>query len=171
MPTLGANMDVRMAIEDASQVIDLNSNESSHYNLPADPKAAPKKFMKPRHDTLSDLWDEWHGLGEYEDIYSGFAGREQVWGSTKGIRAKWRHHMEGNQFTRTKLVIKGIEEYARQKQVLSAEAIAELECHFQSANRGVQEMVSWFQWNDFLPKQKPRGRKKKYDGSGDNGTP
>ena len=88
VPTLGANTDVPIAIEDASQVTDLNSNESSRYNLPADPKAVPKTFMKTRHDTLSDLWDEWHGLGEYKDISGGFAGRELVWGSTKGIIAK-----------------------------------------------------------------------------------
>lgn len=32
--------------------------------------------MVPKHRTLMDLWDEWHGVGRFEDQHGGVKGRE-----------------------------------------------------------------------------------------------
>ena len=42
--------------------------------------------MVKKHKTLDDMWDEWHGLGHFEDAVGGIKGRNKQFG------AKWRRH-------------------------------------------------------------------------------
>jgi hypothetical protein len=43
--------------------------------------------MKVKYNNLSSLYQEWYGLGEYQDPHGGVAGRNKTYGS------KWRQHI------------------------------------------------------------------------------
>ena len=43
--------------------------------------------LVPRHQTLTDMWNEWHGEEQYADSFGGIAGRDKLFG------AKWRKHL------------------------------------------------------------------------------
>jgi len=48
--------------------------------------------MRPRHASLSDMWDEWHGQGQFCDRHGGIKGRESK------HKSKWRKHIDGQHF-------------------------------------------------------------------------
>ena len=113
-----------------------------------------KISMLTKHQSLSDLWDEWHGEGKFVDPLGGIEYREKTFGP------EWRKDnkaINGVQFSRTKRIVSGIKEYSAANQKPELETIAELEEAFKSVKGSVGQFVSLLQVNGFLKKKAPRG--------------
>ena len=74
--------------------------------------------MVKKHKTLDDMWDEWHGVGHFEDAVGGIKGRNKQFG------AKWRRHLEGQHYSRTKHIVEAIAKYAEDNKLKIREACA-----------------------------------------------
>ena len=110
--------------------------------------------MLTKHQSLSDLWDEWHGEGKIVDPLGGIEYREKTFGP------EWRKDnkaINGVQFSRTKRIVSGIKEYSAANQKPELETIADLEEAFKSVKGSVGQFVSLLQVNGFLKKKAPRG--------------
>jgi len=79
--------------------------------------------MHPRK-SLHEVYEEWHGLGDFDDGMGGVAGRDKKFGT------KWRKHVESNHYSRSKGVVAAIEEYSKQKRILPAGACSELQMSY-----------------------------------------
>ena len=113
--------------------------------------------MVPKHKCLSDLWDEWYGLGEFADTEGGIDGRNKKYGS------KWWKHLEGQQYSRTSRVIKAIEAYSVANNVTTDKAIFDLEELFKECSYSVAKMVNAAQDKGLLQKKAARGKKRTID--------
>ena len=127
---------------------------------PASPSFPQFHRLYPLHKSLSSLWSEWHGNGDFLDrpIVGGLKQLEQ------SVGHKWRSHFsqgEKTLFSRTKSIILGIENYAASKGVSAEMVVPELDEIFQAPG-GVKsqlaKMVSWLQDNDFIKKKQARGK-------------
>ena len=74
--------------------------------------------MVKKHKSLSDMWDEWHGAGQFTDAVGGIKGRNKQFG------AKWRRHLEVQHYSRTKLVVLAISNFANANKLKIEEACA-----------------------------------------------
>lgn len=127
--------------------------------------------MVPRHQTLKNVWDEWHGLGLYHDCYGGIGGRDELYG------AKWRSkknnpNIDSQHYSRTKRSIEAIKKKQEQDNLQWIEdAINELEDLYQKkCKKSVAKFVLACQDMGLLPKKKPRGKQSpsKQSGSDDD---
>ena len=128
---------------------------------PPSPPQFPQFYrLNPLHKSLSSLWSEWHGHGDFlnRPVVGGVKQLEQSEGH------KWRSHFsqgEKTSFSRIKSIILGIENYAASKGVSAEMAVPELDEIFQAPD-GVKshlsEMVSWFQDRGFIQKKRARGK-------------
>ena len=109
-----------------------------------------KYYLTPRHKTLYDLWDEWHGQGYYYDPEGGPDGRDKEHGS------KWRKHIDGQHYSRTKRVVAAIKCYCERNRLKVNEGIAHLDECYQSTNRSVANLVRDLQKKGLLEKKKTR---------------
>lgn len=115
-----------------------------------------KKFkMKPKHMSLHDLYDEWYGLGIYDDGLGGVAGREQRYDK------RWRKHLENNHFSRTKAIVAAIEAFAKEKNCSASDACSYLQEAYNSKNNSVGNFRTHCQNMGLIPKGKQRGRQAK----------
>lgn len=74
--------------------------------------------MVKKHKSLDEMWDEWHGTGRFADDIGGIKGRNKHFG------AKWRKHIEGQHYSRTKCIIDALNNYAENNQLKVEEATA-----------------------------------------------
>jgi Transcriptional activator of glycolytic enzymes len=110
--------------------------------------------LTPKHTSLSDLWDEWYGLGHYTQVEGGIN-----WLETK-YKNKWRPHLEGNQFSRTKRVIQAINEMSGPDMPVE-EVIAERSQDFLDCQCSVGVLVEYWKTKNYITKKAARGRKAK----------
>ena len=110
--------------------------------------------MVPKHRTLTDLWDEWHGVGRFEDQHGGVKGRE-----TK-FKNKWRKHINNAFFCRTKQCVFGIKVYADAHKMSTSDALEALQKEHVECGCSVANLMRRFQANGTLQKKGSRGRTK-----------
>jgi Transcriptional activator of glycolytic enzymes len=113
--------------------------------------------MKAKHNTLTDLWQEWFGLGEWEDEFGGVAGRNEKFG------AKWRKEakaLDKSQYSRTNRVIVAVSSSAHARGLQPEDVVAEWEPVFSACKQSVANLVRALQELNILPKKKARGKKK-----------
>ena len=110
--------------------------------------------MVPKHHNLRGIWDEWHGLGSFEGVpmEGGLEAMEAT------FKSKWRKHLDGQHFSRTRRVVLGIREYTASEGVDKATAIEALEAIFKESGRSVANMVVKLQELGHLKKKAKRGR-------------
>ena len=113
--------------------------------------------MIPRHQTLEDMWNEWHGLSDFHDPLGGINGRNKEFGT------KWRKHLQPLQYSRTARVIDAIVKYATDNEVPWGNAIEALEPTFQECKGSVANMVLACQAKGLLSKKAPRGKQIKVE--------
>ncbi|CAB9515272.1 short chain dehydrogenase [Seminavis robusta] len=115
--------------------------------------------LKPKHTDLTDLWDEWHGLGTFYCAIGGVAGRET---SIKGWRSHWTRSQQTH-LSRNSACIKGITAWQEQHRMKDAyEACADLQTVFANECKcTVEKMKLWFQAKGIIPKGAPRGKQRK----------
>ena len=124
---------------------------------PSPPEADPKirKPMVIKHSCLMNLYNEWHGLQEFEDDYGGVGGREDRFGS------KWRKGLvTPQQISRTKRVIVGIREYGIRQSLPSQQAVMQLEDSFAECKHSVKKFVERLQSMGLVDKRETRVKKK-----------
>jgi Centromere DNA-binding protein complex CBF3 subunit, domain 2/Transcriptional activator of glycolytic enzymes len=114
--------------------------------------------MHPKHASLSDVWDEWHGEGKFTDSLGGLEAREKLFG------AKWRKKnkaIDSIQFSRTKRIVTALRKYSETNGVNVLETIAELEEAFVNCKGSVGLFVDVLQQRGMLKKLAPRGKRSK----------
>jgi Centromere DNA-binding protein complex CBF3 subunit, domain 2/Transcriptional activator of glycolytic enzymes len=114
--------------------------------------------MMPKHQSLSDLWDEWYGLGKFTNSLGGFDERERKFGT------KWRKKnkaIDAIQFSRTKRIIEAIKRHSEASVVSTAETIAQLEEAFLECKSSVGLFVDLLQQRGMLKKMAPRGKRQR----------
>jgi Transcriptional activator of glycolytic enzymes len=84
--------------------------------------------LTPKHACLSDLWDEWYGLGQFNQVNGGIDWLEAKY------KAKWRSHLDNNQFSRTKQVIQAINNMSDPPTTPPEEVVASLSQDFLDCN-------------------------------------
>lgn len=115
-------------------------------------------IMVHKHQSLSDLWDEWYGTGKFADELGGIEGRNKTYGS------KWRKHFKDKQlYSRTSRVVQAIKALSKQEHTHELETIANLEEMFKRNNRSVANLVVEFQKQGLLATRKPRGQQKRLE--------
>jgi hypothetical protein len=127
--------------------------------------------MKARHEFLQDMWDEWYGLNSYEskcgDIPGGIDARNKLFGR------KWRKHYSSAQYSRTHRIIKMIstmiENLEEPTPSAAEEVIKELQVVYVEVGCSVSAMVERCQDKGWIPKQKPRGKKRTAEDDTSNG--
>jgi hypothetical protein len=132
------------------QPMDTDNAEST-----TEPSEIHSKFMlRPKHQSLLTMWEEWHGIDDFADGYGGVAGRDKRYGN------KWRKHLDNNSYSRNKRIIAGIQKHSennRQNPLISIET--QLDNIFKNhCNCSPQRMVNYMQDTGLVPKRKNRGR-------------
>jgi Transcriptional activator of glycolytic enzymes len=129
-----------------------------HEERPNDPVngSSPSDYkhiqLSPKHASLSDLWEEWYGLGRFNRVAGGINGLE------KQFKSKWRKHLEANQFSRTSRVIQAINDLSRATGKSVEEVLAERNEDFLSAQCSVGLLVECWKRSSLIKKNAPRGR-------------
>jgi Transcriptional activator of glycolytic enzymes len=109
--------------------------------------------MRPRHQRLIELYQEWIGAGDFQDDHGGIEGRNKKFG------AKWRQHLTTYVYSRTERTIKGIRAYADRKGISAYDACEQLQEQYEKHCKcSVANMVTYFTSKDLLTKRKPRGK-------------
>lgn len=116
-------------------------------------------MMVHKHKSLSDLYDEWHGIDAFHDELGGVKGRNETFGKS------WRKDagVDAAHYSRTARAIQAIECFTKEQGFQSElEAVATLEPMYSGECRhSVANFVRMCQAKLILPKAKPRGRKSK----------
>lgn len=118
--------------------------------------------LTAKHQSLFDLWDEWHGVGKYQDDYGGIEGRNKQFGK------RWRSHFDASHYSRNKRIVEGIEAYAQktigtgaENEKTTGDVLAEWDPLYQAAKCSVASLVTALQRDGKLTKMKQRGSSKK----------
>ena len=128
-------------------------------------KGVASRFLRlgfqPKHNQLSEVWDEWHGLGRFEEegLEGGFAKLEQ------DLKAKWRKHLDAQHVSRVKRVIAGIKARMAAEDESLEDAIAFLDGMFKEGGCSLANLVTRMQAEGLLEKRAKRGGKKVEDNS------
>jgi Transcriptional activator of glycolytic enzymes len=112
----------------------------------------------PKIHTLSDLYDEWHGIGKWQgDPHGGIIGRN------KQHKAKWRSKLSGHakqHYSRMARSILAIENYAKQHNCCEEEAVAMLEdMYVTECGTSLSGFVAKCQELNYIKKASPRGKR------------
>jgi hypothetical protein len=110
-------------------------------------------FSMTKHKDLSSMYHEWFGLGEFDDGKGGIHGRNQTDG------AKWRSHINGSHYSRTKRVIQAIQKLATDGGITDQEAIRQLQPLFEESKACLSTMTKNLAKYGHLKLGKPRKRK------------
>lgn len=108
--------------------------------------------MRPKHQTLTDLYAEWMGTGDFMDEFGGIEGRNQKFG------ARWRKHLAPYIYSRTERTVKGIRAFAEEKRIDVYDACEQLQEQYKQCKCSCANMVSYFTTIGLLAKKKPRGK-------------
>jgi Transcriptional activator of glycolytic enzymes len=108
-----------------------------------------------KQKTLSDVWDEWHGIGKFADELGGVEGRNAKYVAT------WRGHINGMAYSRVMRTIKAIKFYAEEQNMDSFDACAELQGKFIECKLSLAKFVDRCKQDGLLPTLGSRGRNKK----------
>jgi exonuclease VII small subunit len=105
-----------------------------------------------KYNSLCEVWNQWYGIDQHGDVYGGISGRNDQFG------AKWRKHLDKQQYSRINRIIKAVSD-AAEKEIALDEALNELEETYSTCNRNLQKFADLMQSNGYLPKGACRGRK------------
>jgi len=108
--------------------------------------------MTHKHKSLVDMWNEWHGLWQYEDKFGGISGHNKLYGR------KWRSHLNDQQYSRTSRIIKAIEKHSE-----SEGSIEEMDVWWKDSKCSLSNFVEELQITGLIPRKAARGAKKKTD--------
>ncbi len=131
-----------------------NNNNKASNNARTSISADSSFTMVPKHKTLQEMWNEWHGKGKYKDSHGGIAGRNIKFGP------KWRQHLPTGRYSRTSRIIKMIESKSQADKCSIKKTLEKLQPLFDECHCRLAVMVTKCQELGYIPKQKPRGRKR-----------
>ena len=140
--------------EDENVVRPFFSTATDPAALPVTHKVHAAYQMCHRHKRLTDMWDEWHGTGRFEDAYGGIIGRDKLYGK------KWRKHLSPHLYSRTSRIIFGIKVEADVHKLTIEQAIERLEPHWDDCNHSPSNFVKYLQSIGAVNKRKARGKAK-----------
>jgi hypothetical protein len=103
--------------------------------------------MQAKHQSLIELWSEWHGTGAYLDSEGGIAGCNKKYGK------KWQTHLPKAHYSRTACVIQAIESFAATNNMSKEDAIQPLSPITWSAARVLPILCASFSRLDFLTRK------------------
>jgi Centromere DNA-binding protein complex CBF3 subunit, domain 2/Transcriptional activator of glycolytic enzymes len=135
-----------------TQCSEYSDQQSTEEDIAVDPSVHSSFRISTKFNSLTAVWDTWYGIGQYTDVYGGITGRNDQFG------AKWRKHLDKQQYSRVNRIVKGIHGYAAEKEIPMDEAVAELEATYETCNRNLQKFVDLLQDNGYLKKGGRRGK-------------
>ena len=92
--------------------------------------------MKYKHLTLSSLYDEWFGGGEFAtDHHGGIEGRNKEFGT------KWRKHLNQMQYSRAMRCVKAIQKYAEEQHMDDFDACVTLQTKYEACKCSPAKVV------------------------------
>jgi hypothetical protein len=106
--------------------------------------------MKAKYNTLRSLYQEWYGLGEYQDSHGGVAGRNKTYGS------KWRQHINRQHYSRVKRIVEAIDVERERTGNDWTVVVEALEPMFMAAKKSIANMVTKLQQEGRVPRHKKR---------------
>lgn len=109
--------------------------------------------MKTKHRDLNSMYNEWFGLGVYDDGKGGVHGRDQIDG------AKWREHVNLTHYYRTKRVIFAIQKMAKDEGISDQRAMEQLQPLWEESNTGLCKMTKSLMKRGLLKEGTSRKRK------------
>jgi hypothetical protein len=121
---------------------------------PPDDTDSSRSYRMPKNfKSIDDIWDWWHGIEMFQDELGGVKGRNKQFG------AKWRNHMEGQCYSRTKCIVDAISAYAERNQLRIREATALINDWFvdPTVRQSLTKMKQLCIKKEILKKGKARG--------------
>jgi len=103
--------------------------------------------MVHKHKSLVSMWNEWHGLQDFEDKFGGIVGRNKLYGK------KWRGHLNYQQYSRTSRIIKAIKKHSEE-----GGNLADMDEWYRNANCSLPNYVEVLQTKGLIPKKAARGK-------------
>lgn len=122
------------------------------------PETFPNFVFHAQHNNLRSLWDEWYGLGAFnnEPVVGGVAALEETHG------AKWRPKGKGNmqqRISRQGRICLGLGKKSEAEGKSVYEVCDELDVKYLECNRNLRKFVEFLQEENWIPRQQRRGRK------------
>ena len=117
-----------------------------HYNL------------KQKHDSVSEIYDEWWGIGVYENqpVRGGFEALE------KQFKSRWRRHFDGGQvkhISRIKIVLQGLSLLAEMEGYTKEMAMNELDAVYcGECKKYITRLETYIKTKGWYQKKKRRGK-------------
>jgi hypothetical protein len=113
----------------------------------------PEIFQLQRHSCLQSLYNEWYGLGEFDDGKGGVPGRDQRSGPA------WRRgKIHPKAYSRTKHVVKAVEQLALSNGISHEAAIQQIQPLISEASGSLSGMVRRLEENGYITRGKSRKR-------------
>jgi len=103
--------------------------------------------MVHKHKSLVSMWNEWHGLQDFEDKFGGIIGRNKLCGK------KWRGHLNCQQHSRTSRIIEAIEKHSEE-----GGNLADVDEWHGNANCSLFNCVEVLWTKGLIPKKAARGK-------------
>lgn len=110
--------------------------------------------LRLRHQSLLSLYNEWYGLGEFDDGKGGIPGRDRRFG------CKWRTgQIHCKKYSRLKQVVETVDQLALARGITPREAINHLEPLFKEAKGTLSGMLKRLEANGYRTKGNSRKRR------------
>lgn len=116
--------------------------------------------LKQTHESVSEIYDEWWGLGEYEDkpISGGFEALEQKY------KSRWRKHFDGGQvkhISRVKIILQALNSLAEMEGKTLETAMNELDAVYRGeCKKYITRLEIFIKNKGWYQKKKSRGKRK-----------
>jgi Transcriptional activator of glycolytic enzymes len=81
-----------------------------------DPSVHSNFRLQTKYNNLCEVWNQWYGIDQHGDVYGGISGRNDQFG------AKWRKHLDKQQYSRINRIIKAVSD-AAEKEIALDEAL------------------------------------------------
>ena len=111
--------------------------------------------MRRKHTRLQELYEEWYGLGVFQEPGGGIHGRNQQYGP------KWRTknpNIAKVHYSRTSRTLQAIEKHADIKGMTSVQACADLQKTYDDCKHSVAGFVAWAKTAGLVDNRRSRGR-------------
>ena len=158
-PRLTNGEPVLLLTNSPANAADDGGDDSVDENPFNDPDTLPARHaMKFRHQTLTSVYNEWFGQGEFRGvpITSGLCGMEHKYGT------KWRKHFKNRDkkhFSRMRSVMTAIQNKAKADGIPQTCVVDAWEETYQcECKSSIALMDRWLKRNNFAVAKKPRGK-------------
>jgi hypothetical protein len=139
-----------VAGSNAYQLLQHSQQRASSTDLPD----VPPENYRWQYDQLdlSDVWDQWFGLGRFADGYGGIEGRD------KDYKTRWRKHLNAKEHSRLSQIVYGIIAYGKDNSIEPEDVIVLWTPLYEGCGNKISNFVFLLQERSMIKKCAKRGR-------------